>query len=302
MSPERYRQLSRQATAIRLTADEIQAGWHFCLDWDGLLIGPGSPEMEVCTCRPCDHEEADGRCIHCGATAPCEFCGGYGCVQCIGVMRSMMTPTEMSAKLQRLRELDAKRTPGKWRWQANPNGRSVGVYGGRHPYDLTVMDFVRWGMDSAMPRFRDMREAGLNLMTKVTAFFVNAPQRDHHADWFQFVNHPDAEFMCAGDDMMRLIEALWAEREAQEKRIAELEVDEVTESMWGGLARDLFLAWDMGCKTPRQIFDHLTRCGREIPQWMRDEPEMQNIDHTVSKGTRAVLVYNAMRAGRQEKP
>lgn len=76
--------------------------------------------------------------------------------------------------------------------------------------------------------------------------------------------------------------------------------DLITEAMWSGLARDLFLAWDMGCKTPAQIFDHLDRCLRTIPLWLREEPEMQNLDHTVSKGTRAVIVYKAMREARQE--
>jgi len=34
----------------RLTSEEIDAGWHFCPDWDGLLIGPGMREMELCLC------------------------------------------------------------------------------------------------------------------------------------------------------------------------------------------------------------------------------------------------------------
>jgi hypothetical protein len=31
-----------------LTDEEIAAGWHFCYDWDGLLIGPGMWEFEEC--------------------------------------------------------------------------------------------------------------------------------------------------------------------------------------------------------------------------------------------------------------
>jgi len=27
------------------------AGWHFCPDWDFMLIGPEWPEMECCTCK-----------------------------------------------------------------------------------------------------------------------------------------------------------------------------------------------------------------------------------------------------------
>jgi hypothetical protein len=64
--------------------------------------------------------------------------------------------------------------------------------------------------------------------------------------------------------------------------------------LWGGLARDLVMWLDMTPKTPRALFKHLERCGREIPQWLRDEPEMQHLDHVPSKGTRAVLIYRAM--------
>lgn len=34
-----------------LTPTEIAAGWHFCPDWDFLLICPDYPESESCTCR-----------------------------------------------------------------------------------------------------------------------------------------------------------------------------------------------------------------------------------------------------------
>jgi hypothetical protein len=65
---------------------------------------------------------------------------------------------------------------------------------------------------------------------------------------------------------------------------------------WDGLARDIMQAFDMNNKTPRLLFQHLERCGTPIPQWMRDEPECKNLDHTISKGTRCVLIYRAMHA------
>ena len=71
---------------------------------------------------------------------------------------------------------------------------------------------------------------------------------------------------------------------------------EPTEEQWGGLARDLMMWMDFERKTPRALFSHLEMLGREIPQWLRDEPEMQSLDHVPSKGTRAVLVYRAMLA------
>ena len=33
-----------------LNADEIQEGWHFCPEWDFLLIAPGMVEAEACVC------------------------------------------------------------------------------------------------------------------------------------------------------------------------------------------------------------------------------------------------------------
>ena len=48
MNPRRYRALDEAGTG--LLPAEIDAGWHFCEDWDGMLIGPRSPEMENCLC------------------------------------------------------------------------------------------------------------------------------------------------------------------------------------------------------------------------------------------------------------
>lgn len=69
---------------------------------------------------------------------------------------------------------------------------------------------------------------------------------------------------------------------------------EPSEAQWNGLARDLIMWHDMANKTPRALFDHLTMLRREIPDWLRNEPEMQALDHVPSKGTRAVLIYRAM--------
>lgn len=33
-----------------LTKEEIEEGWHFCIEWDGLLIKRGDPEAECCNC------------------------------------------------------------------------------------------------------------------------------------------------------------------------------------------------------------------------------------------------------------
>lgn len=36
--------------SLSLTPDEIEEGWHFCADWDSLLVGPGMVELLHCQC------------------------------------------------------------------------------------------------------------------------------------------------------------------------------------------------------------------------------------------------------------
>jgi hypothetical protein len=49
MTPERYTELTESDT-LPLTEEEIAEGFHFCPDWDGLLVGPSSPEVDSCPC------------------------------------------------------------------------------------------------------------------------------------------------------------------------------------------------------------------------------------------------------------
>lgn len=48
MNIDRYRELE---TTGQLTETEIAEGWHFCPEWDYMLIHPDFPEAEVCTCK-----------------------------------------------------------------------------------------------------------------------------------------------------------------------------------------------------------------------------------------------------------
>ncbi len=49
MERKRYFEVDRKGYG--LTDAERAEGWHFCHDWDQMLIGPGMPEMEACTCE-----------------------------------------------------------------------------------------------------------------------------------------------------------------------------------------------------------------------------------------------------------
>lgn len=77
---------------------------------------------------------------------------------------------------------------------------------------------------------------------------------------------------------------------------------EPTKDQWSGPARDIMHWLDLspGAKTPRSLLDHLGACGVIIPRWLLDEPEMKNLDHSMSKGTRCVILYKAMLAAAPE--
>lgn len=56
MTDDRYARLMADDSEP-LQQGEVDAGWHFCPEWDGLLVGPGMWEFEHCC--PC------GRGGHC---------------------------------------------------------------------------------------------------------------------------------------------------------------------------------------------------------------------------------------------
>ena len=48
MDNERYMELERKG--LGLTKEEQELGWHWCDDWDLMLVGPGMPAQESCVC------------------------------------------------------------------------------------------------------------------------------------------------------------------------------------------------------------------------------------------------------------
>jgi len=47
MNRERYLSLSKYES-LELTEEEVKDGWHFCWEWDGLLIHPTWEEAKCC--------------------------------------------------------------------------------------------------------------------------------------------------------------------------------------------------------------------------------------------------------------
>ena len=51
MPVDRYDFLMEETgPCVRLTEDEMNRGWHWCQDWDDLLVHPDSPEFRHCRC------------------------------------------------------------------------------------------------------------------------------------------------------------------------------------------------------------------------------------------------------------
>ena len=78
---------------------------------------------------------------------------------------------------------------------------------------------------------------------------------------------------------------------------------EPTGEQWGGLARDIiFWLRSDSHQTPESLIEFLRNMGNEIPAWLTDEPEMKNVQHVISKGTLAAIIYKAMLAAAPERP
>lgn len=110
--------------------------------------------------------------------------------------------------------MSAKHTPGPWRWEINLTSKSVHLVGGLRPqYDLTIIDFDRWGMNRATMSLRDTAHDGFNIMHKLHErpdWIAPFPGRAHHADWCSDVVHPDARLIAAAPDLLAAVNGLLA--------------------------------------------------------------------------------------------
>lgn len=117
--------------------------------------------------------------------------------------------------------LAAGPTDGPWRWEFNAAHRNVHLVGGRPRFDLSIMDFVRWGMGGAGVQLRDLSAGGMNLMHKLHErpdWIAPFPGRDHHKDWCADVIHPDMRMIAAANP--NTIRQLIEERDALRKALA----------------------------------------------------------------------------------
>lgn len=126
--------------------------------------------------------------------------------------------SEQNEQLAALKAAAEAATPGPWRWELNESSKSIALAGGKPTFDKTVMDFARWGMGGAAPRFNDAVASGeLNIMERAEKYGAEVPGREHHANWFKIIAHPDAAWIAAAHPsaILALIAEVEATRRAQ---------------------------------------------------------------------------------------
>ena len=105
----------------------------------------------------------------------------------------------------------ARATPGRWLWILNPKAKQVHLEAQDGPRQY-VIDFARWGMNGAQPRFQ---VGGLMRDAQDCAAIVEG--RKHHATWYQTLDHPDANLIARAPELLRrLVEENKRLREVEE--------------------------------------------------------------------------------------
>ena len=98
----------------------------------------------------------------------------------------------------------SQHTPGPWRWEINRKHKRISLCGGKPQFDLTVMEFARWGLNGAQPGFL-RKEDGHSLLYKLSEcadWVVPIAGREHHAHWCATLNHHDANLIAAAPDLL----------------------------------------------------------------------------------------------------
>ena len=104
--------------------------------------------------------------------------------------------------------MNAKHTPGPWRWEFNEKHKTIHLVGGVPQFDLTIIEPTRWGMNRASLMIRDTAHDGMNLMHKLHErrdWIAPFPGRSHHADWCADVVHPDMRLIAAAPELLEAL-------------------------------------------------------------------------------------------------
>lgn len=123
--------------------------------------------------------------------------------------------------------MNTKHTPGPWRWEYNREHKVLHLVGGRPQYDLTILDFDRWGMNRAIATLRDPDEDGMNVMHRLSDrpdWVAAFPGRAHHASWCADVTRPDMRLMAAAPDLLDALQVMVRDYGAAHASCGDLEM------------------------------------------------------------------------------
>lgn len=138
----------------------------------------------------------------------------------------------MTTNLAEIRAREAAAIKGPWRFDINLKSRHVSLVALISGYEF-VMGTRRWGMGGATFEFQKHSQC---LMYKAEEFAVPIVGREHHADWCQTLDHPDANFIAhSREDIPYLL----AEVDRLRKALDEIVVTAHDRDGWTGDANKL---------------------------------------------------------------
>lgn len=135
--------------------------------------------------------------------------------------------------LDELRKIAEEATPGEWMWRGNVDNQEIRLT----TRSKTVMDFVRWGMRCAAPRFQVdglMDRADEMVTFEVARHATSRKDPKVYRGDIVDIRHPDAQFIAAANpsavlELLAEVDRLRAEaiRYRDERDVAEGEVQQL---------------------------------------------------------------------------
>ncbi len=127
-------------------------------------------------------------------------------------------------RLEQIRERCERATPGPWEWDIRHKHNLMQLTT-THSGKYYVMDFARWGMQDACPRFQvyekysgPVKERKSHGMERADKMVKPFPGREHHFGYEDMIEHPDAVFIASSkgdvEYLLALVARLTAERDA----------------------------------------------------------------------------------------